>query len=45
MEYADLEEEIIRRNAAFEPEPEERKDRISASGGIVNENYVISFIW
>lgn len=38
VEYADrrkVEEEIIRRNAAFEPEPEERVDRVSASGGIV----------
>ena len=38
VEYADrrkVEEEIIRRNAAFEPEPEVRKDMVSASGGIV----------
>jgi type IV secretion system protein VirD4 len=38
VEYADrrkVEEEIIRRNDAFEPEPEEREDRLSASGGIV----------
>ena len=38
VEYADrlkVEEEIIRRNAAFEPQPEEREDRVSASGGIV----------
>lgn len=39
VEYVDrrkVEEEIIRRNAAFEPEPEERVDRVSTSGGIVH---------
>ena len=38
VEYAErrkVEKEIIRRNAAFELELEEREDRVSASGGLV----------
>jgi len=38
VEYADrnkVEEAIIRRNAAFEPEPEEREDKVSALGGMI----------
>jgi len=39
VEYADrrkVEEEIIRRNAAFEPEPEETKYTSAPSGGVAH---------
>jgi hypothetical protein len=46
VEYVDrrkVEEEIIRRNVTFESEPEERVDRVSTSGGIVqNPNPAIN---